>query len=226
VSWVVFDYGSVISYPQPRESVVLLAAAAGCGVPEFSEAYWAYRLAYDRADLTGAAYWRRVGDRVGRSFSAAQITEVTRLDIESWLHLDPGTVALIEDLAGRGHPLAMLSNAPVEVAGAVAALPVAGRFEHCLFSCFLRLVKPDPAVYRAVLDTLGASPADVIFLDDRPENVAAAAAAGLRTVQFTDPSSARAELTRLGVATASPPAPPSGGPRPELPLTPGPSRSP
>jgi putative hydrolase of the HAD superfamily len=197
VTWVVFDYGNVISYGQPREAVERLAEAAGCGVPEFSEAYWEYRLPYDRADLTGAAYWRLVGEKVGRSFSAAEIAELTRLDIESWLHLNPGTVALVEDVAGRGHPLAMLSNAPVEVADAVAALPVAGHFEHCLFSCFLRLVKPEPGVYRAVLGTLGASAADVVFLDDRPENVAAAAGAGLGAVLFTDPSSARAELTRL-----------------------------
>jgi beta-phosphoglucomutase-like phosphatase (HAD superfamily) len=112
-------------------------------------------------------------------------------------------VALLEDMAAGGHRLAMLSNAPAEVATAVMTLPVAALFEHCLFSCFLGLVKPDPAIYRAVLERLGASPADVIFLDDRPDNVSGALELGIRGVVFTDPGTARAELASLGVATGS-----------------------
>ena len=200
MTWVVFDYGNVISCPQPEEAVARLAEAAGAPAPAFRAAYWQYRLAYDLAELDGPGYWRRVGARLGRSYSTAQAAELTRLDTWSWLHLNPGTVALIEDVTARGYPLALLSNAPVAVADAVAALPVVARFEHRLFSCFLGCAKPRPAVYRAVLDRLDARPADVIVVDDRPENVAGAAALGLRGVLFTGPDAARAALARLGVA--------------------------
>ena len=82
----------------------------------------------------------------------------------------------------------------------VAGVPVAARFEHCAFSYSLRSVKPDPECYRAVLAMLGASPAGVVFLDDRPDNVAGAQALGIRSVQFTDPAQARAALAAYGVA--------------------------
>jgi putative hydrolase of the HAD superfamily len=203
VTWLLVDYGNVISYPQPPQAVDGLAAAARCPVPEFSAAYWKYRLAYDHADFDGTGYWQRVGDSVGRSFSAADIARLTSLDIESWLDLNLGTVALLEEVAAGGTRLALLSNAPAEVARAVMALPVAALFEHCLFSCFLQLVKPDRAIFLAVLDRLGASPADVIFLDDRPENVAGAAEVGIRGVVFTGPATARAELARHGIVTHS-----------------------
>lgn len=203
MTWLLFDYGNVICFPQPPEAVARLAGAAGCPLPDFTAAYWEYRLAYDHARLDGTAYWQRVGASVGRSFSAADVARLTSLDIDSWLDLNPGTVALLEDMAAGGHRLAMLSNAPAEVATAVMTLPVAALFEHCLFSCFLRLVKPDLDIYRAVLDRLGASPADVIFLDDRPDNVSGAAELGIRGVVFTDPGTARAELASLGVATGS-----------------------
>lgn len=204
MTWLLFDYGNVISFPQPPQAVERLARAAGATVADFAPGYWKYRLAYDHAKLDAHGYWQRVGESLGRTFSAADIARLTSLDNDSWLDLNPGTVSLVQDLAASdGNRLALLSNAPAEVAKAVMALPVAALFEHCLFSCFLRLVKPDPAIFRAVLDRLGASAADVIFLDDRPENVAGAAEAGIRGVLFTDPGAARAELTRQGVVTVS-----------------------
>jgi putative hydrolase of the HAD superfamily len=201
MTWVLFDYGGVICRPQPQADVALLARAAGCTPGEFGAGYWAHRLDYDRGELDCVTYWQKVAAGVGRSFSAAQMAELTRLDIASWLHLQPGTVTLIEDLAAAGYRLALLSNAPAEVAEVVAALPVAAHFEHCTFSCYLRTVKPEPEIYQAVLTLLGASPGEVVFLDDRPENVAAAEALGIHGVHFTGPDEARAALARYGVAT-------------------------
>src|SRR5215831_10304431 len=201
MSWVLFDYGGVICTPQPDSDVARLASAAGVPVPAFSDAYWAHRLDYDRAELDGMTYWQKVAAGVGRSFTAAQVAELIRLDDESWLHLRPGTVALIEDVAAAGYWLALLSNAPAEVAEVVAGLPVSAHFEHCVFSYSLRSVKPEPECYRAVLAMLGAGPADVIFLDDRPDNVAGAQALGIRSVQFTDSAQARAALATHGIIT-------------------------
>ncbi len=76
---------------------------------------------------------------------------------------------------------------------------MARHFEHLAFSCFLGSVKPEPECYLAVLAMLGARPQDVIFFDDRPENVAGAAALGIRGVHFTTPQAARTALTGHGI---------------------------
>lgn len=201
MTWVLFDYGGVICKLQTDEDLALLAEVARCSAREFEDAYWSYRLDYDRGDLDHMSYWQKVGGALGRSFSGAEISELIRLDIASWLHLDPEMVTLIEEVARAGHNLALLSNAPAELAEAVSALPVAAHFEHLAFSCFLRSAKPDPACYQAVLDRLGASPSDVIFLDDRPENAAVASTLGIRGVHVTSPAVARAALATYGVAT-------------------------
>ena len=198
-TWVVFDYGGVICTPQPGQDVALLAAAAGVPVPEFQGPYWAYRLSYDRAELDGTTYWLKVAAALGLSFSAAQIAELTRLDIASWLHLYDGTVALLQDVAAAGYRLALLSNAPADFAEVLAEQPVARFFEHLTFSCYLGSVKPEPECYRAVLAILGVRPADVVFIDDRPENVAGAAAIGIRGVHFTTPEALRSALSGHGI---------------------------
>jgi putative hydrolase of the HAD superfamily len=194
VTWVMFDYGGVVSHPPTEQDLALLAGAAGAGVADLLDAYWRWRRAYDLAELDAAGYWREVGASLGRSYSDAETSELTRLDRAAWLRLQAGTVALIEDLAAAGQPLAMLSNAPDELAEAISGLPVAAHFGHLIFSCRLKSAKPDPECYGLALASMGARADQVIFVDDRSENVAAAAALGLQSVQFTSASRARADV--------------------------------
>jgi putative hydrolase of the HAD superfamily len=196
VSWVMFDYGGVLSHPPAPQDLTLLGRAAGVAVPNLVDAYWKWRRAYDLAELDESGYWRQVGRSLGRSYSDAEIAELSRLDNAMWLRLQAGTVALIEELAAAGLPLALLSNAPDVLAEAIASLPIAEYFGHLFFSSQLKVAKPDPECYSRVLARLGASADDVIFIDDRGENVAAAAALGLRAVHFTSPAGAREAVAR------------------------------
>jgi putative hydrolase of the HAD superfamily len=195
VTWVMFDYGGVVSHPPTRQDQTLLARVAGVPVQAFVDGYWEWRRAYDLAELDVAGYWRQVGRSLGRSYGEAEISELARLDSASWMRLQAGTVALIEELAAAGQPLALLSNAPDSLAQAIGALPIASHFGQLIFSCQLKLAKPDPRCYAGALDRIGASATDVIFIDDRTENVAAAAALGLRSVHFSSPKRTRAAVT-------------------------------
>jgi putative hydrolase of the HAD superfamily len=206
MTWVLFDYGGVICELQSEADWTQLARASGGPAADFEAAYWRYRLDYDRAALDATAYWRQIAADLGRTYSDAEVAELSRLDCASWLTLQPGTVELITGLAAAGQRLAVLSNAPADVAEAVHALPVAGYFEHLVFSCELKSAKPDPECFRAALAVLDAGPGDVIFLDDRPGNVAAAAALGLVSFQFTSAAAARADLARRGIAPSGLPA--------------------
>jgi putative hydrolase of the HAD superfamily len=192
MSWVVFDFGGVICTPQPDDDLTALAAAAGpVSVADFWAAYWPSRTAYDQAVLTATEYWQDVGGRLGQTFAPSQIGELVRLDIASWAHLREGTLALIRDLESAGQRLAVLSNMPLEVARAVAGWPVAGHFEQLLFSCDFGVVKPDHSYFGQALDRLGAAAAEVTFIDDRQENVTAAAELGMRAIRFIDPGQTR-----------------------------------
>jgi putative hydrolase of the HAD superfamily len=200
MTWVLFDYGAVICQPQPEEDRALLARASGAPAADFDAAYWRHRLDYDRAALDVTAYWQRVAADLGRSYTEPEIAGLSRLDTASWLHLRPDTMDLITGLAAAGQRLAVLSNAPADVAEAVRELPLARYFEHLVFSCALKSAKPDPECFHATLAILDAGPGDVYFLDDRAENVAAAAAMGITSFQFTDAAAARADLARHGIA--------------------------
>jgi putative hydrolase of the HAD superfamily len=68
-----------------------------------------------------------------------------------------------------------------------------------LSSCYLGLRKPELAIYRRALDILGGPPERVLFIDDRPENVAGAQGAGMFTILFRGADALRSELVSLGV---------------------------
>lgn len=195
--WVLFDYGAVLCTGQPAGDRRALVAAGGLdpddgpAVERFWSAYWADRPAYDRADLDAAAYWERV---LGRTPTGAELAAVDAADVAGWVHPQPGSLAVAAALAAAGTRLALLSNAPASLADAVDELPWMQVVPHRYYSCRLRATKPDPAAYAGTLAGLGADPAEVTFVDDRPANVAGAAAVGLRAVLFTDPTTLAADL--------------------------------
>ncbi|MFV2178423.1 HAD family hydrolase [Actinomadura sp. LOL_016] len=201
MTWIVFDYAGVISLAPPRDTGALLPQTAGVAPERFWPVYWARREPYDLAEVSAAEFWADVCGRLGAPVDADLIEVLVTLDVRTWGHANRATVGLLEDLAEVGTPLALLSNAPVELARMVDARPWAGLFRHRLFSADLRLAKPDPEIYRTLLARLEAGPEDVVFVDDREENVRAAEAAGIRGVLFGDAEEVRAELSGL-VATA------------------------
>jgi len=183
VTWLLCDYGQVLSLPQPEADRDALVAASGLTAPEFWQGYWAHRAAYDQADVSSLEYWTQA---LGRTVDEPLRQRLSALDMASWLHPNDQTVAAAGRAAERGYRLAILSNAPIELAEALAEVPWLARFEVRLFSCRLRLSKPDPAIYRAAIERLAAAPEDIVFLDDRADNVAAAAALGIRAHLFTE----------------------------------------
>ena len=72
-------------------------------------------------------------------------------------------------------------------------------FSVALSSCYLGLRKPEPAIFHRALDILGRPAERILFIDDRPENVTGAEAAGMKAIQFEGAEGLRTELVSLGV---------------------------
>ncbi len=191
--WLLCDYGQVLSTaPPPDEWDALRRLAGGRPEPEFHSAYWQHRQAYDRADLEVGAYWKAV---TGEEPAGPRLRDLVEIDTAMWLHPDPPSVAAATRTRERGVRLAIFSNAPVEVAAGIDALEWLEPFEKRFYSCRLRAVKPEPGAYAQVLAGLAAEPGRVTFFDDRPANVEAARAAGIRAFVYRD----AAQFDQVGV---------------------------
>ena len=112
----------------------------------------------------------------------------------------PGSVELLRDLHAAGVRLLALTNWSAETyPHAEATFDFLTLFEDIVVSGAEGIAKPDPAVFALLVDRYRLDPAATVFVDDSPVNVAAAAAAGLRAVRFTDADTLRGDLSRLGL---------------------------
>jgi putative hydrolase of the HAD superfamily len=66
-------------------------------------------------------------------------------------------------------------------------------------SCYMGLRKPDARIYSRALGILASKPERSLFIDDRLENVAGAAAVGMKAIRFTGADALRSDLQNLGV---------------------------
>jgi len=177
------DYGGVIANAQPDEAVAARADVAGLALPVFVERYWANRLDYDRG-IDAGSYWSRVtGD--GRP-DERTLERLIRLDIASWSSLNARTLDILTAAHRAGSGLSLLSNAPHELADALDDHRALALFDHLLFSARIGAVKPEPAAFEAALEVMALDPAQLVFIDDRQENVEGAIACGIRGILFTN----------------------------------------
>jgi len=79
--------------------------------------------------------------------------------------------------------------------------PFLGEFEARFVSAELGVMKPDPAIYAALEKGTGVEPARLLFTDDRPENIDAAAARGWQTHLFDGPAGWAHCLVEHGLLT-------------------------
>jgi putative hydrolase of the HAD superfamily len=67
-------------------------------------------------------------------------------------------------------------------------------------SCFVRLRKPDEAIYRVALEVTQMPPAECCFIDDRELNLDAAKRLGMSTIRMQNAQQLQQELTKLGIS--------------------------
>ncbi len=111
-----------------------------------------------------------------------------------------GTVEILARLKQQGVPLYAITNFAADTfAESQARFPfLADSFIDIVVSGAERVIKPDPAIYRILLDRQRLAADDCVFIDDSPKNVAGAAAVGLHALHFTSPEKLADDLRRLG----------------------------
>lgn len=202
VDAVVFDYGGVLTTPLHVSTGRWLAAD---NITEDSFAgvmrEWLGRDAapgspvhrLETGELPGPDFERLFAERLvthdGTPVAAAGL--LGRLF--AGMHADPAMFALIGDLRSAGLKVGLLSNSwandyPDDLLA---------RFDAVVISGDVRMRKPDPAIYRLVLDRLGVLPTRCVFVDDAPPNVAAAAALGMHAIRHRFADETRVALSAL-----------------------------
>lgn len=194
---IVFDLGGVVLTWDPERIVahvfsdpeVREKALAGI----FGHEDW---LALDKGTLDPQEAIRRGVDRTG-----LPVSEVTRLMryVPDALVLMPETLDLIRRLKDKGHRLYCLSNMhEASMVHLDARYSFWDVFEGRVISSRVRMIKPEPEIYRHLIDRFGLVPDETVFIDDHGANLRPAEAFGIRTIRFEDAEQCAHELKEMG----------------------------
>lgn len=193
---IVFDLGGVVFRWQPdvlvRRVFDDLQTQARVRREIIDHPDW---IELDRGTLALDAAIARGASRTGLPDHA-----VARLFDEVPRSLTPieATIDLIREMNESSHRQYVLSNMHRASADFLERNHDIWRmFEGVVFSCRIQKVKPEPGIYEYLLTEHRLDPADTVFIDDIAENLAAALAFGIRTIQFIDPAQCRTDLAKL-----------------------------
>ncbi|ABF45411.1 HAD-superfamily hydrolase subfamily IA, variant 3 [Deinococcus geothermalis DSM 11300] len=133
------------------------------------------------------AFWRQYGEELAGRLGldpvhAAEL--LTAYPYERYLKPVPGAREVLTELRARGLRIGVLSNTLPSIDRTLTALGLADLVDVAVASCTAGVHKPEPGAFEYALTRLGLPAETVLFVDDRPENVAAARALGLQAVQI------------------------------------------
>lgn len=196
---ILFDVGGVLltNSWDTRERAAAVANFR-LDAADFEARHLATYEAWERGEISGKAYLNAVVFHEPRSFPRGEFFAF--LLAQSQL-LPGGALPILEELfASNRYLLGALNNEARETnAHRFSRFGLRRYFKVAFSSCYVGLRKPEPAMYRRAIDILGCPPQRILFIDDREENVAGAAAAGIKAIRFTGAEALRAELKNLRV---------------------------
>ena len=138
--------------------------------------------AVERGEISDQCYIDYLNRTYGISWTVETLVDIWR-DIFT---LNRAGRQLFLDAIARGLPVYTLSNiAEYHVSAIERNWPDFFDGAMGLFLSYqMGVSKPDPAIYNSVLAKLGVSGQHCFFVDDRPENIASARAAGIQAFLF------------------------------------------
>ena len=74
---------------------------------------------------------------------------------------------------------------------------VVGMFDHVIASCVVKMIKPDPNIYKLTLKNIGCKPEEAVFIDDTEVYVKAAIDLGIHGIQYSNREQAVHDLETL-----------------------------
>ncbi|MBN9608996.1 MAG: haloacid dehalogenase [Actinobacteria bacterium 69-20] len=202
VAAVVFDYGGVMTTPM-RGSINAGLVHDGIDRISFTTALRSW---LSRSAPNGTPIHRlETGELDPVEFEHLLAAELRSLDgspvdpagllrrLFAQMTPEPTMFKLVADLRAAGVRVALLSNS---WGNAYPREELDVMFDAVVISAEVGLRKPQPAIYRIVLDRLGLPAAGAVFIDDAEPNLIGAAEVGLDTLLHTSATVTRSLLAR------------------------------
>ncbi len=189
-----FDVGDVLIMDCMQIKFPLLAAKYGLDLADLQQTRKKYRPSADSGKISDPEFWRLCLQDLG------VVAQAEDWQLDSCYQEVPGVRAIVQALRAQGHRLAIITDDSREMAeNRWRHWGYDGVFEQVIISSDLGITKPDERIFLHALETMQASPAESLFIDNLVSNLQGAACVGMRTLLFTSAVQLQGDLNRLGL---------------------------
>lgn len=191
---VLCDLDNVVRF---YDTAPLAALERAAGLPEGTTTDVAYAPEIDLPLLLGRitpdAWVDSIAAGLTEKVGAVRARELGRALADAPFRADEEVVSLLR--RAKTHvPLVLVTNATLQLDADLALLGLTGLADAVVSSALEQVAKPDPAIYRIAAGRAGVPSTRCLFVDDRQENVDAAAALGMTGVLYREPGDLRRAL--------------------------------
>jgi putative hydrolase of the HAD superfamily len=202
---LVFDMGNVLVHFSHEKMCAQIGALCGWSPPEartrLLDSGW--QAAFERGLKPPAQIHCELEAELGRPIDLAALRHAAS-DI---FVLNTPIVPILDQLIARGHRLVLLSNTSLWHFEIIRkTFSVLERFDDFVLSCDVQAMKPEPAIFEAVVAKLQCPPRRAFYTEDLAAYVAAGRTHGLHAEIFTDVPALVRHLTARGVSLDPSPA--------------------
>ncbi len=187
IKCIIFDFGGVISTGHVDKCIQRMAEIIGVTRAFFLPSYFRYRNAYDQGLITVEMYWQEICKALEVQLNREMLEQLIPVDIDSWTTINKKTLTYVLEAKKKAGKVVLLSNINEETLTYLENkhdwMEI---FDHKIYSCKLKMIKPDRAIYERTLETVGLKGEDCLFVDDSLPNIEGARACGVNAIHFTD----------------------------------------
>ena len=180
---IIFDFGGVMTTEPNRELVVnFLSTSFDLSREEFKQANEEKKEAV-KAGKNDVNFWQDYAREIQVALPDDWVQSFNDV-MKKAIGAVPEMYDLAYQLRDLGYTVGMLSNIDARLANLINLFGLYDPFDPCLLSYELGVEKPDAKIYEILIHRLDLPAEEIVFIDDKIENVEAAKALGIDAILF------------------------------------------
>lgn len=181
---VVFDYGGVLMHFKNGYPTQFISDSFGAS---FEEVRSELKKSFHRSLTTGAQneeeYWQNFATKLQVSCPKNWI-QMLQHYYHDETEYNSELLKVCASLRSEGYLVGILSNQIASLAKTFHEDHRFDSFDPVIISCEVKAAKPDPAIYMILLKKISLKPEEILFIDDKKENLRVAERLGIQTIHY------------------------------------------
>jgi putative hydrolase of the HAD superfamily len=194
---IVFDWGGVF-IDSPYQSIVdHCAKILHVDNDRLNKSMDAFLIDFQKGKISENEWWNKVCGEL--KCALPEKTSLWRDAVEHTFVKKEEMYALVRELRTKGYMTGLLSNTERPTRQYFFDNDLMRYFDKAIFSCDEGIVKPDPRIYALCQEQMMCRVQEMIFVDDKAQNVQAARSLGMHGIHFVTTKQCIQSISALGI---------------------------